>query len=94
MANKDKNKEFPGYAALVNEFAREVPAGRTYCWRTKPKNFILLYVNILKVKNILSTFDTIAETRFFPTRYAVIIKVMYIDLYNEYRKKKKGEPKT
>lgn len=88
---KDKNKEFPGYAAMVNELQEKFPPGEPVVGEQSQKDFIRLYGNILKVKNILSTFDTFAGNEILSQRDMQDYQSMYIDLYNEYRKKKKGE---
>lgn len=88
---KDKNKEFPGYAALVNELQEKFPPGEPVVGEQNQKDFIRLYGNILKVKNILSTFDSFAGNEILSQRDMQDYQSMYIDLYNEYRKKKKGE---
>ncbi|MEN6568466.1 MAG: type I restriction endonuclease subunit R [Rikenellaceae bacterium] len=88
---KDKNKEFPGYAALVNELQEKFPPEEPVVGEQNQKDFIRLYGNILKVKNILSTFDSFAGNDILSQRDMQNYQSMYIDLYNEYRKKKKGE---
>jgi type I restriction enzyme R subunit len=88
---KDKNKEFPGYAALVNELQEKFPPEEPVVGEQNQKDFIRLYGNILKVKNILSTFDSFAGNDILSQRDMQDYQSMYIDLYNEYRKKKKGE---
>jgi type I restriction enzyme R subunit len=88
---KDKNKEFPGYAALVNELQEKFPPEEPVVGEQNQKDFIRLYGNILKVKNILSTFDAFAGNEILSQRDMQDYQSMYIDLYNEYRKKKKGE---
>ncbi|MDI3544642.1 MAG: type restriction enzyme subunit [Bacteroidota bacterium] len=88
---KDKNKDFPGYAALVNELQEKFPPGEPVVGEQSQKDFIQLYGNILKVKNILSTFDAFAGNEILSQRNMQDYQSMYIDLYNEYRRKENVE---
>ena len=88
---KDENKDFPGYAALVNELQEKYPPGEPIVGEQRQKDFILLYGNILKVKNVLSTFDAFAGNEILSQRDMQDYQSMYIDLYHEYRRKENVE---
>jgi len=55
------------------------------------KNFIRLYGSILKVRNILSTFDGFTGNEILSPREVQDYHGMYIDLYNEFRKNEDGD---
>jgi type I restriction enzyme, R subunit len=55
------------------------------------KDFIKLYSAILKVKNILTTFDEFAGNAILSERDVQDYHSMYINLYNEFRGKTKGD---
>ena len=55
------------------------------------KDFIKLYGAILKVKNILSTFDEFAGNEILTERDVQDYHSMYINLYNDFRGKNKGD---
>ncbi|OGF22746.1 hypothetical protein A2Y83_03855 [Candidatus Falkowbacteria bacterium RBG_13_39_14] len=55
------------------------------------KDFIRLYGAILRVRNILATFDEFAGNEILTERDVQDYHSMYIDLYNEFRKNTEGE---
>ncbi|MDR2057166.1 MAG: hypothetical protein LBP83_02590, partial [Dysgonamonadaceae bacterium] len=55
------------------------------------KEFIKLYGGILKVKNILSSFDEFAGNEILSERDVQDYHSIYINLYNEFRNKNKGD---
>jgi type I restriction enzyme R subunit len=55
------------------------------------KEFIKLYGGILKVKNILSAFDEFTGNEILTERDVQDYHSMYINLYNEFRGKNKGD---
>ncbi|MDL2255660.1 type I restriction endonuclease subunit R [Parabacteroides sp. OttesenSCG-928-K15] len=85
------DKEIPGYADLVDELLEKYPVGEQIVGEESQKEFIKLYSAILKVKNILSTFDEFAGNEIISERDVQDYHSMYINLYNEFRGKNKGE---
>jgi len=55
------------------------------------KDFIKLYSSILKVKNILSTFDEFSGNEILSERDVQDYHSIYINLYNDFRGKSKGD---
>ena len=55
------------------------------------KEFIKLYGGILKIKNILSSFDEFTGNEILTERDVQDYHSMYINLYNEFRGKNKGD---
>lgn len=88
---KDGNKEVTGYVGLVNELQDKFPVGEQIIGEQNQKDFIKLYGAILKVKNILSTFDEFAGNEILTERDVQDYHSMYINLYNELRGKNKGD---
>ncbi len=85
------NKKIAGYVELVAELQEKFPLGERIIGEENQKNFIRLYGNILKVRNILSTFDEFVGKEILSERNVQDYHSMYIDLYNEFRGKKKGD---
>jgi len=88
---KDGDKDVRGYASLVNELIDKFPVEEQIIGEKKQKEFIRLYGAILKVKNILSSFDEFAGNEILSERDVQDYHSMYINLYNEFRNKNKGD---
>ncbi|HPM01301.1 MAG TPA: type I restriction endonuclease subunit R, partial [Candidatus Cloacimonadota bacterium] len=88
---KKEDKKIPGYVELVAELQEKFPVGKQIAGEQQQKDFIKLYGNILKVRNILSTFDEFKGNEILTERDVQDYHSMYIDLYNEFRKKDKGD---
>jgi len=86
-----KEKNIPGYVELVTELLKKYPVGERIVGEQDQKDFIKLYGNILKVRNILSTFDEFIGKEILTERDIQDYHSMYIDLYNEFRNKEKGD---
>jgi type I restriction enzyme R subunit len=85
------DKKYPGYVELVAELLEKYPVGERIIGEQNQKDFIKLYGNILKVRNILSTFDEFIGKEILTDRDIQDYHSMYIDLYNEFRNKEKGD---
>ena len=88
---KDGNKEVRGYVSLVDELMEKFPVGVRIDSEQAQKEFIKLYSNILRLRNILTTFDEFAKDEIFTEYDIQDYHSMYIDLYNEFRKAKESE---
>ena len=82
---KDGNKEVRGYKSLVEELQDKFPVGERILGEQKQKDFIRLYGDILRARNILETFDEFAGNEILSDRDRQDYHSMYIDLYNEFR---------
>lgn len=82
------NKEIRGYAELIDELLTKYPVGEQIIGEQNKKAFVRLYGAILKLRNILSTFDAFAGREILCERYVQDYHSAYIDLYNEFRPKK------
>jgi len=86
---KHADKDVRGYVDLVSELLGKFPVGDQIIGEQNQKDFIKLYGAILKVKNILSTFDEFAGNEILSERDVQDYHSMYINLYNEIRCKNK-----
>lgn len=83
---KDSEKEIRGYASLVAELQEKFPVAERIVGEQNQKDFIKLYGAVLRVRNILSTFDEFIGNEILSERDVQDYHSMYIDLYNEFRK--------
>ncbi|MGA2822936.1 MAG: type I restriction endonuclease subunit R, partial [Bacteroidales bacterium] len=88
---KNGDKDVRGYADLVSELQDKFPVGAQIIGEQNQKDFIKLYGTILKVKNILSTFDEFAGNEMLTERDVQDYHSMYINLYHDFRGKNKGD---
>lgn len=88
---KKGDKDIPGYADLVDDLQEKFPVGEQIIGEQNQKDFIKLYSAILKVKNILSTFDEFSGNEILSERDVQDYHSMYINLYNDFRGKSKGD---
>lgn len=88
---KDEDKDIRGYKSLVEELTQKFPVGERILGEQNQKDFIRLYGAILRVRNILVTFDDFAGNEILTDRDVQDYHSMYIDIYNEFRKTKEEE---
>lgn len=82
---KDGEKELRGYASLVEELQERFPIGEQILGEQDKKDFIKLYGAILRVRNILTTFDEFVGNEILTERDVQDYHSAYIDIYNEFR---------
>lgn len=87
----DGEKPFPGYVHLIDRLKHEYPLESPLVGEQEEKGFIRLYGRILKVKNILSSFDQFKGQEILSQRDFQDYQSRYIDLYQEYRGEQNGE---
>ena len=87
----DSKKDIRGYAELVAELLQKYPVGAPIIGELNQKEFIKLYGGILKLQNILTTFDEFSGNEILSQRDVQDYHSMYINLYNEFRNKDKGD---
>lgn len=87
----DGEKPFPGYVHLIDRLKHEYPLGSPLVGEQEEKGFIRLYGRILKVKNILTSFDQFKGQEILSQRDFQDYQSRYIDLYQEYRGEQNGE---
>ena len=82
----DKGREKEGYSQLIEELQNKFPIGEQIIGEQNEKEFIVLFGNILKIKNILSAFDKFAGNEILSEREYQDYQSIYIDLYEESKK--------
>lgn len=87
----DGKKEIAGYFELVNELLEKFPIGIAIIGEEAKKEFIRLYGAILKLLNILKSFDEFDGKEILSDRDFQDYHSMYIELYNEFRTQGGGD---
>ena len=82
----DKGREKEGYRQLIEELQNKFPIGEQIIGEQNEKEFIILFGNILKIKNILSAFDKFTGNEILSEREYQDYQSIYIDLYEEIKK--------
>lgn len=82
----DNDREVRGYTSLVEELLEKFPVGERIMGEQAQKDFIKLYSGILRVRNILVTFDEFSGNEILTDRDIQDYHSAYIDIYNEFRK--------
>ena len=82
----DKGREKEGYSELIEELQNKFPIDEQIIGEQNKKEFIVLFGNILKIKNILSAFDKFAGNEILSEREYQDYQSIYIDLYEEIKK--------
>ena len=82
----DDNGHKPGYEELINELEEQFPLGQPIVGEEAQKEFIRLYGVILRLRNILTSFDDFAGKEILSERDFQDYQSVYIDMYQEFRK--------
>ena len=88
---EENGKAVPGCRDLIDKLSGEFPLGQPIIGEQKQKDFIKLYGNILRLKNILGAFDQFAGHELLPERDFQDYQSVYLDLYQAYRPKTDGD---
>ena len=91
---KDGEKDVPGYKALIEELQEKFPIHQPLEGEQNKKEFVILYGKILRLKNILSTFDQFTGNEILSERDFQDYQSVYLDLYQEFRKKSDAEKES
>lgn len=83
----DKGREKEGYSQLIKELQDKFPIGEQIIGEQNEKEFIILFGNILKIKNILSAFDKFVGNEILSEREYQDYQSIYIDLYQKRKPK-------
>lgn len=84
----EDGKHYDGYIELIDRLNTEYPLGMPMEGEKAEKEFISLYGAILRMKNILSSFDNFAGNEILSDRDFQDYQSEYIDLYQKYKPKK------
>lgn len=88
---EENSKSFEGYKLLVEKLTSKFAPGELMQSEAEQKEFIRLYSAILRVTNILSSFDEFKNQELINERDKQDYHSVYIELYNEFRNKAKQE---
>ncbi|HOR43088.1 MAG TPA: type I restriction endonuclease subunit R, partial [Atribacterota bacterium] len=82
-----ENGEYkPGYRDLITDLTTQFPLGQPIIGEKTKKSFIQLYGAILRIQNILTSFDEFEGNEILSERDFQDYQSIYIDLYQEFRK--------
>jgi type I restriction enzyme R subunit len=87
----DGEKPVRGWVDIIAELREKFPLGQQIISETNKKEFVRLYGMILRLRNILTTFDEFVGTEILTPRDFQDYHSMYINLYNEFRQIEKGD---
>ena len=82
---------FGEYSTKVAELVASFPLGQTIVGEEAQKQFIELYGAILRLTNILTSFDEFEGKKLLEDRADQDYRSIYLDLYNEWRGKNSAE---
>ena len=88
---EDNGKPVRGYLELIDELQGKFPVGEQIIGELEIKEFIKLYGGILKVRNILTTFDDFSGREILSERDVQDYHSMYINFYDDFRKVDAGD---
>ena len=86
----DKGKERKGYEERIAELLQKYPLGEQIIGEQNQKDFVVQMGNILRLRNILSSFDKFEGNQILSERDFQDYLGTYTDLYEEYRRKKEN----
>lgn len=81
----DKGKYIKGYKELIEELEEKYPAGELIVSEKEKRSFVKLYGAILRLKNILSSFDEFAGKEILSERDVQDYHSQYLRIYDELR---------
>ncbi len=91
-AGYDENdRHIDGYTDLIDRLLSDYPLSQPIIGEEAQKEFIKLFGAILRLKNILSSFDKFEGQEILPPRVFQDYQSIYIDLWNEMVPKDKGD---
>jgi type I restriction enzyme, R subunit len=91
---EENGEHKPGYKELIAALTEQYPLGQPIIGEKEQKDFIRLYGVILRIRNILSSFDEFAGNEILSERDFQDYQSVYIDLYQEYRKGANGSKES
>jgi type I restriction enzyme, R subunit len=88
---EEDGKDVQGYKSLIEELITKFKVGETIIGEQDQKDFIKLYSAVLKIRNILTSFDEFAGSEILTDRDLQDYHSKYIDIYKEFRKGKDSD---
>ena len=90
----DNGKKQIGYEERIAMLLQKYPLGVQIVGEKDEKNFIASIGNILRLRNILSSFDKFAGNEILSERDFQDYTGMYVDLYQKYKQKDDGDKES
>ena len=90
----DNGKKQMGYEERIAMLLQKYPLGVQIVGEKAEKDFIVSIGNILRLRNILSSFDKFAGNEILTERDFQDYTGMYVDLYQKYKQKDDGEKES
>ena len=91
---KPYREYYDQYAEKVTELLDRFPLGQQIIGETEQKAFIALFGTILRLTNILTSFDDFAGHEILTERQSQDYRSLYLDFYAEYRKAADADKET
>ncbi len=82
------------YSSRVSDLLDLFPLGQQIIGETAQKEFIALFGSILRLQNILTSFDEFTGNEILSERQSQDYRSIYLDLYAEFRKEKDSEKES
>jgi type I restriction enzyme R subunit len=90
----DHGEYKPGYKELIADLIGQYPLGQSITGEEAQKRFIQLFGAILRLRNILSSFDDFAGNEILSERDFQDYQSVYIDLYQDFKKDTQGDKES
>lgn len=87
----ENGKHYDGYVELIEKLKMLFPLSEITVGEENQKDFISLYGAILRVKNILSSFDAFERNEILTARDFQDYQSVYLDLYQKWKPKREEE---
>lgn len=81
----EKDKEYPGYKSLAEELLEKFPLDKHIISEQAKKEFVKLYNVIVRLDNILKSFDDYEKNKIISDRDLQDYKGIYYNIYREFR---------
>jgi type I restriction enzyme R subunit len=91
---KPYNEYYADYSNKVQALLARFPLGQPIIGEQAQKDFIALFGAILRLQNILTSFDEFADHEILTERQAQDYRSIYLDLYAEFRRLKESEKES
>lgn len=84
---EEDGRHHKGYSELINELLSKYPLDTEPFGEKQEKEFIAIFGSILRVMNILNSFDQFENDKLLTDRQMQDFQSRYLDLYKKYRRK-------
>lgn len=88
---EEQGRDYPGYSQLVEQLQANYPLGEPITGEENQKDFVRLFGTILKLRNVLTSFDDFSGKEIMAASELQDYQSLYIDLYNELKNDEKAD---